>query len=298
MAKHLTPEQKFRRLFDLSNDESTTAHEREVAQRKWQKWLSEHGKKPIDISAILAQAERDDAAANPPPPPDPPHPFDDPAYNPATLVEDVACKYVVMRPPARIIYVLWIVATHVYVQFRIAPRVLLASEEPDSGKTTALELARSLIFRANEETFATDAALRDDLDQGAGSIALDEGDLYEPASLRALLRLWNIGHVQGASHTMMVGGQRKTVNVFAPMIAAGLSRTQFRRTEFDKAVDEITESLMDHFYRRCEEEVEALLNEKHLAEGRTDHLSLIRRLPAISYRRVPESAERCCCSTA
>ena len=72
MAKNETPEQNFKKLFDLSNDELTTQGERDNAQRKWQAWLKRHGKKTIDISAILAQAERDEAIANPPPPPRPP----------------------------------------------------------------------------------------------------------------------------------------------------------------------------------------------------------------------------------
>jgi hypothetical protein len=167
MAKSgLTPEQRFKKLFDLANDETTTQAERDAAQRKWREWLKRRGKKAIDVSAILAQAERDDAAANPPPPPPPPsragvpHPFDGTKYDPATLVEQVASKYLVMRPHVRVIYTLWIIATHVHDKFRIAPRVLLTSEEPESGKTTALEVARCLMFQANEETFATAAAIR------------------------------------------------------------------------------------------------------------------------------------------
>jgi hypothetical protein len=129
-----------------------------------------------------------------------------------------------MKPHVRVIYVLWIVATHVYDQFGVASRVLLTSEDPDSGKTTGLEVARPLMFRVNAEAFSTDAALRDHLSQGPCSIALDEADLYEAAARNALLRLWNLGHTKGAKHTMMAGGQRKTVSLFAPMIAAGLGR--------------------------------------------------------------------------
>ena len=228
MAKNQTPEQKFKKLFDLSNDEATTQGERESAQRKWQAWLKRHGKKQIDISAILAKAERDDEAANPPPPPPPPpdpiHPYDDPAYNPATLIEEITCRYVAMRPHVRVIFVLGIIATHVHTQFRIAPRILLTSEMPAAGKTTALEIARRLMFRANEEAFASEAAIRDHLDEGPGSIALDEGDLLDAEARRALLRLWNAGHLRGARYAMMVGGRRKLFNLFAPMIAAGLGR--------------------------------------------------------------------------
>jgi hypothetical protein len=93
VAKSLTPEQKFKRLHDLANSydpEKGPAKENEAAERKWREWLKRHDKKPIDISSILAQAERDDDDANPPagPPPDPRdsgdggHIFDDPKHNP------------------------------------------------------------------------------------------------------------------------------------------------------------------------------------------------------------------------
>jgi hypothetical protein len=88
-----TPEQRFKKLFDLANDETTTQAERDAAQRKWREWLKRRGKRAIDVSAILAQAERDDDAATPPPPPPragAPHPFDDPKYDPATLVPTFA----------------------------------------------------------------------------------------------------------------------------------------------------------------------------------------------------------------
>ena len=226
MAKNPTPEQRFKKLFGLSNDKSTTPSERETARRKWEEWLKRHGKEPIDISAILAQAIKDDEANKPPPPPPPPppNPFDDSTFNPATLVEEIVNRYSAMRPHVRVVFTLWIVATHVYLEFRIAPRVLLTSEKPDSGKTTALEIARPLMFRANEEAVATDAAIRDHLGQGPGSVALDEGDLYDPAARRTLLRLWNLGHAQGAKFSMVVGGRRKIVSLYAPMIAAGLGR--------------------------------------------------------------------------
>jgi len=212
MAKGQTPEQKFKHLFNLSFDESTTPGERETAERKWRDWLKRRDKKPIDISAILAQAQRDDDAANPPPPPPPPpsNPFNDPIYNAATLVEEIVERYVRMRSHVRIIFVLWVIATHVYVRFRVAPRVLVISEKPDSGKTTALEVARSLIFRANEESFATEAALKEHLSEGPGSIALDEGDLLDATARKALLRLWNGGHTPTKSAKM--GGGRKKIS--------------------------------------------------------------------------------------
>jgi hypothetical protein len=47
------------------------------------------------------------------------------------------------------------------------------------------------MFRANEETIANAAAIRDYLNEGPGSIAVDETDLYDRESRRAFLLLWN-----------------------------------------------------------------------------------------------------------
>ena len=72
MAKGQTPEQKFKHLYDLYLDESTTQGERDSAETKWRAWLKRHNKKSSDIPLILAKAVKDDDAANPrPPPPDP-----------------------------------------------------------------------------------------------------------------------------------------------------------------------------------------------------------------------------------
>ncbi len=133
-------------------------------------------------------------------------------------------RYLVMSEHTLVVYLLWIVATHVYERFGIAPRVLFTSEEPDSGKSTGVEIARCLIFRANEEVFATEPSIRDHLSQGPCSIVLDEGDLLDAAARKALLQLWNYGHAKGAKHSLMSGGRKKLTNIFAPVIAAGLGR--------------------------------------------------------------------------
>jgi hypothetical protein len=240
VAKGQTPEQKFKHLYDLYLDESTTQGERDSAQRKWREWLKRHNKKSSDIPLILAKAVKDDDAANPhPPPPDPrdhgaaspgDHVFDDADHDPATMIEEFVRLYLAMREHALVVFVLSIAATHVYEKFSIASRVLFTSEDPDSGKSTALEIARSLMYRANEESFATAAAIRDHLgrtlaaDSASCSVALDEGDLLDAKARAALLLLWNLGHAKGAKHSLMAGGHKKLTNLFAPMFAAGLGR--------------------------------------------------------------------------
>jgi len=237
MAKS-TPAQRFARIFELFLNGATLG-ERDAAERKVNAWLKQHGKTRADIKAILTQAAADDAAQAPSPPPsDPrdaaPHPFDDPAYTPVGLVHGIVGKYLTMDWHVRVIYSLWIVFTHVYPQFEIAPRLVMVSEGPDSGKSTARKVASHLVFRPNAEALSTAAALREYLDQGPGTILLDELDYLDADARRQLLRLWNHGHERGAKISLMVGGKRKSVNIHAPILGAGigdvLERTQESRT--------------------------------------------------------------------
>jgi hypothetical protein len=94
-----TPAQTFKRIFDTWMHPGTLAGDRTSAERQMDAWLKRHGKTRADISAILVQADKDDAAQAPPPPPPDPHdtktsPFDDPAFNPAEVVSGITAKYV------------------------------------------------------------------------------------------------------------------------------------------------------------------------------------------------------------
>src|SRR5512132_916236 len=101
-----TPEQKFAKLFAVFMDKNAPAGERANAECQMDAWLSRRGKTRADIQAVLAQAAADDAAAQPPLP-DPrdgaPHPFDNPAFTPAGLVEGIVAKYVTMKPHVAVV---------------------------------------------------------------------------------------------------------------------------------------------------------------------------------------------------
>jgi hypothetical protein len=222
-----TPAQKFAHIFNMWIDRNTPQEERDNAERKMDAWLMRHEKIRADIPAILAQAVADDAAAQPPRPPSDPrdsasHPFDNPEFNPASLVEGIVNKYLTLKPYVSVIYSLWICFTHVFTRFAIAPRVALTSEGPYSGKTRALKVAKRLVWRPNPEAIGSGAAIRDFLDEGPGSVMLDELDQLDVEARRMLLLIWNLGHEWGAQISLKVGGKRKVFNLYAPMMAAGL----------------------------------------------------------------------------
>jgi hypothetical protein len=238
MAKS-TPAQTFKRIFDLWMHPGTEPEVRANAERQMDAWLKRHSKTRADIASILAQAANDNAAAAPPsPPPDPRatqfNPFDDPKFTPVGLVHGITERYLFMADHVAVIYALWIVFTHVYTRFEVAPRLRMWSEEPDSGKSIARKVARHLVFRPNEEALGSAASLRDYIAEGPGTLLLDELDYVEPDALRNILKIWNLGHERGAKISLKVEGRRKLFDTHAPILGAGLGEflehTQQSRT--------------------------------------------------------------------
>src|SRR5262249_17335094 len=64
----------------------------------------------------------------------------------------------------------------------------------------------------------------------------DELDQLDAEARRALLRIWNLGHMRGAKTSLMVGGKRKVFNLHAPMIAAGIGNF-LGTTQMSRAFD-------------------------------------------------------------
>jgi len=223
-----TPAQHFRDLFNRWTSGSTE-HECAQGEKAADAWLKRNSKTRLDIPKILAQAVADDAAQQPPPPPpsDPrdaqKHPYEDPQFTPVGLVHGITGKYLTMTPHVHVIYTLFIVATHVYRQFDIAARLALVSERPDSGKSEALKVAKTLMLRPNPEALSTGAAIIDFIVEGPGTIGLDELDLVDAEARQRILMLWNLGHDRAlAKRGLKVDGKRKVVDFYAPMMAAGL----------------------------------------------------------------------------
>jgi hypothetical protein len=227
MSKKKTPAQNFADIFRMHVGGSTE-HERDNAKGRAEAWLKRHAKTWKDVTEILAQAGRDDAAQQPPPPPPPDprdsisHPFDDLAFTPVGILHEASANYLYMSEHVRTIYACWAVFTHVHAQFKIAPRLAFVSEFPDSGKTTALDVLRLLTLRPNPEALGSGAAVREFISGEPCTILLDELDMLDEDARRELLRIWNLGHKAGAKHSMKVKGQRVLQNLFAPAAGAGL----------------------------------------------------------------------------
>ena len=189
-----------------------------------------------DLPGILGAEWADSTTSSSPAPPSDPrdaafHPFDNPEFTPASLVEAVTKRYVTMRPHLHVLYVLWLCFTHVYKKFVIAPRMHLTSEDPGAGKSVALEVARRLALRPNPETFSTGAAIMDFIDEGPCSVFLDEGDHLDAEAKKKFQLLWNDGHKRGARRSLMIKGKRTLVDLHAPMALASIGDAFLGPTE-------------------------------------------------------------------
>jgi Protein of unknown function (DUF3631) len=221
--KHkLTPAEKFKAIFELFV-RGATPGERAHAETKMKEWLKRHRKDASDISAILLQAARDELAAKPPPPPsDPrdaaPHPFEDPKFTPAGLVEGIIAKYVSLQPHELVAVTLWTLHTHIFENYMVTPRLALISPVRECGKTTMLDLITKLGARTIKSDGVTAAALYHATDEGRTSV-IDEGDNMELAlRSNATLRLiMNSGHRKGGSVPRMIKNRRRNFNTFAPL---------------------------------------------------------------------------------
>jgi uncharacterized protein DUF3631 len=231
MPKH-TPEQRFRDLYNMANDDAAAPNERDKAESEWRAWLKRRGKTSRDIGAILVKADEDDRRQNPPPPPPDPRMnesvrYDPEQHNPVSLVENLLKLYVAMSEYVRIIYALYIVYTHVYERFSIVPRVALASKKPRCGKTIAESIGRELARRPNEEAIGTGAAIEEHYASGEpGTLFLDESQYLDADARRRVERAWNQGHQKGPASRIskMIGGKKITISLFGPMILAGVGK--------------------------------------------------------------------------
>jgi hypothetical protein len=118
---------------------------------------------------------------------------------------------------------LWVPFSWVYTRFSIAPRVALVSEWPESGKSKLRKVMQEyLLCRPNREVLGTSAVLKRFIDQGPGTVAVDEVDFLTAEAKRNLQLIWNLGHERGAETSLMIGGRPTFLKLYAPMLAAGL----------------------------------------------------------------------------
>lgn len=117
---------------------------------------------------------------------------------------------------------LWIVGSYGYDSFRIFPKLLLSSPEKRCGKSTLLEIVRSLSHRALMASNITPSAIFRCIDAWKPTLLIDEADTFVHGNeeLRGII---NSGHTRSTAFVIRVVGddhEPKQFSTWAPMVLA------------------------------------------------------------------------------
>ena len=117
---------------------------------------------------------------------------------------------------------LWIVGSYCYDSFRIFPKLLLSSPEKRCGKSTLLEIVRSLSHRALMASNITPSAIFRCIDAWKPTLLIDEADTFVHGNeeLRGII---NSGHTRSTAYVIRVVGddfEPKQFSTWAPMVLA------------------------------------------------------------------------------
>lgn len=151
-----------------------------------------------------------------------------------------------------VVVTLWAAMTHALEAFHTTPRLALLSPEPESGKTTVLEVLDQLTADPMSMINPTPASLFRSVEHGPRTLLIDEADnLLAPgpgSALKEVQALLNTGYKRGAKVPRCVPPAYvvREIPVFAPVGLAGLG-------ELPPAL--ATRSITIRMQRRLPEEV-------------------------------------------
>jgi hypothetical protein len=117
---------------------------------------------------------------------------------------------------------LWIMGSYGYDAFRIFPKLLLSSPEKRCGKSTLLEIVRSLSHRALMASNITPSAIFRCIDAWKPTLLIDEADTFVHGNeeLRGII---NSGHTRSTAYVIRVVGEDfepRQFSTWAPMVLA------------------------------------------------------------------------------
>jgi putative DNA primase/helicase len=132
--------------------------------------------------------------------------------------------YVIMTAHEADAAALWQLGTHVYDAFPAFPRLVWKSAEPVSGKTTALNLTKSIVARPLKAENVTASSLFRAIELSRPTLLLDEVDNLRLGENQDILSILNSGHGAGGSVIRTVGDsyEPREFGTFCPVALGGI----------------------------------------------------------------------------
>jgi hypothetical protein len=139
-----------------------------------------------------------------------------PNVNVLELIHHVLQSYVDIQPHEYIGVALWVLHSHAFNHFQIAPRLAALSPVRGCGKTKLLMLLERLVANPERHDNITAASIYRIIERDAPTLLLDEGDNLGLRIDRVMRSVLNSGHLRGGAITRVIRGEPKAFATFAP----------------------------------------------------------------------------------
>ena len=125
--------------------------------------------------------------------------------------------YLDVKDHERIAIALWVLLSHIYDRFDIAPRLALTSPVRGCGKTVTLDLLSALVRGPRKADSITAAAIYHVVNADHPTMLLDEADNLDTATNKIMRAVLNAGHRKGGKRVIVIKGEPREFDLFSPM---------------------------------------------------------------------------------
>jgi hypothetical protein len=209
---------KLTKLFALLG--SNNANEREAARCKIDELLAKNKKNWNDLTELLSsgnahgwQDDEPDASVD-----------EHPRPAPLDLIRHILQRHLQLSEHQFAAVTLWIAHTFLFDRFAITPRLAAESPVRGCGKTTLLNIIKTLGSKTTKSDHVTAAVLFRLIDRERPTLLLDEADnqdLPNDPTLRAVI---NSGHHCDGKIMRFLDGRIQSFSTFAPLAFATISK--------------------------------------------------------------------------
>ena len=251
---------KLTKLFAMLG--SNIADEREVARCKIDDFLAKNKKNWNDLVELLSTGnahgwhdESDDTGREGSVDESPIHP------SPLDLIRYILQRHVHLTTNQFVAVTLWIAHAFVFNRFTVTPRLAVESPVRGCGKTTLLNVIKTLAFRTVKSDHVTAAVLFRLIDRDRPTLLLDEADNQDLPNNPTLRAVINSGHHCDGKIMRYLDGRISEFSTFAPLAFATISKLPLPILHRSVAI---------HIKRSPESETLARFDPKTMIEQKTD----------------------------
>jgi Protein of unknown function (DUF3631) len=214
---------RFKALLALMG--SSNVNEREVARLKIDELLAKNKRNWNDLTELMSGGRAEGWQDDEPAVADPGISSGGVQVNPLDLIREVLRRHLYLDGEEQYVAItLWIAHTFVYSRVSFTPRLALVSPVRGCGKTTVLNIIKSLAFRTVKTDHVTPAVLFRRIDRDRPTLLIDEADNQDLPTNATLRTVLNSGHHRDGKIERYLDGRIQSFSTFAPIAIAAIGK--------------------------------------------------------------------------